>query len=142
MSAEWLQGAWLVTGGCGFIGSEFIRQVLGRADLAGVNVVNIDALSYAASPERLASVEKSPRYQFVKGNIAQAGEVKAAFEACGAAGPAAVVNFAAESHVDRSLFTGLPFVMANTVGVQVLLEASRPLAQKRHVEAFLAGFHG
>ena len=137
MTAELLKGAWLVTGGCGFIGSEFIRQVLGRADLAGVNIVNVDALSYAASPERLASVEKSPRYRFVKCNIAHAAEVQAAFEACGAGGPVAVVNFAAESHVDRSLFTGIPFVMANTVGVQVLLEASRPLAQRGTLRRFL-----
>src|SRR4051812_1982562 len=92
-----LNGTWLVTGGCGFIGSEFIRQVLGssRADLANVKIVNVDALSYAASPERLASVEKSPRYRFVKANIAHAGEVKAAFEACGEDGPTAVINFAA-----------------------------------------------
>jgi dTDP-glucose 4,6-dehydratase len=61
----------------------------------------------------------------VKANIAHVPEVKAAYEACGSAGPVAVVNFAAESHVDRSLFTGVPFVMANTLGVQVMLEAAR-----------------
>ncbi len=134
VEAELLQGTWLVTGGCGFIGSEFIRQVLsaGRADLGGVRIVNMDALSYAASPERLAAVASSPRYVFVKGNIASAEDVKRAFEACGGGGgrgPVAVVNFAAESHVDRSLFTGVPFVMANTVGVQVLLEAARASMQ-------------
>jgi dTDP-glucose 4,6-dehydratase len=132
-------GTWLVTGGCGFIGSEFIRQVLSpsRPDLAGVKIVNVDALSYAASPERLASVDKSPRYQFIKCNIAHASEVKTAFDACGPDGPTAVVNFAAESHVDRSLFTGVPFVMANTVGVQVLLEASRAGAQKGTLKRFV-----
>ncbi len=132
-----LTGAWIVTGGCGFIGSEFIRQVLGRPDLSSVRIVNLDALSYAASPERLAAVEKSPRYQFVKANIAHPAEVQAAFHACGADGPAAIVNFAAESHVDRSLFTGIPFVMANTLGVQVLLEAARPLAQRGTMKRFL-----
>jgi dTDP-glucose 4,6-dehydratase len=125
MSETLTNGTWLVTGGCGFIGSEFIRQVIAREDLRGVKIVNVDALSYAASPERLASVEKSGRYQFVKANIAHAPEVKAAYEACGSGGPVAVVNFAAESHVDRSLFTGVPFVMANTLGVQVMLEAAR-----------------
>jgi dTDP-glucose 4,6-dehydratase len=137
MSDELLNGTWLVTGGCGFIGSEFIRQVMGRQDLRGVKIVNVDALSYAASPERVAEAATSQRYTFVKANIAHAGEVKAAFEACGPGGPTAVVNFAAESHVDRSLFTGIPFVMANTVGVQVLLEASRPYVQKGTMKRFV-----
>ena len=139
VSADLSNGTWIVTGGYGFIGSEFIRQVLGgsRPDLAGVKIVNVDALSYAASPERLASVASSPRYKFVKCNIANANEVKAAIDACGPEGPAAIVNFAAESHVDRSLFTGIPFVMANTVGVQVLLEASRPLVQRGTMKRFL-----
>lgn len=132
-------GTWLVTGGCGFIGSEFIRQVLdgSRPDLSNVKIVNVDALSYAASPERLASIDKSSRYRFVKANISHPVEVKTAFDACGPDGPVAVVNFAAESHVDRSLFTGIPFVMANTVGVQVLLEASRPRVQKGTMKRFL-----
>src|SRR6476660_5648232 len=135
--SDLIKGTWLVTGGCGFIGSEFIRQVIVKPELAGVKILNVDALSYAASPERLASVEKSPRYKFVKGNIAQPGEVKGAFESCGAEGPVAVVNFAAESHVDRSLFTGVPFVMANTLGVQVLLEASRPFVEKGILKRFV-----
>lgn len=125
MSDALVNGTWLVTGGCGFIGSEFIRQVIRREDLRGVTIVNVDALSYAASPERVAEVEPSGRYRFVKANISHPAEVKEAYEACGAGGPVAVVNFAAESHVDRSLFTGVPFVMANTLGVQVMLEAAR-----------------
>jgi dTDP-glucose 4,6-dehydratase len=128
MSLDLSSGTWLVTGGCGFIGSEFLRQA--HAQLPNVKFVNVDALSYAASPERLASIEKSPRYKFVKCNIAHPAEVHAAFEACGPNGPMAVVNFAAESHVDRSLFTGVPFVMANTLGVQVLLEACRTYLPK------------
>ena len=70
MSDELLNGTWLVTGGCGFIGSEFIRQVMGRQDLRGVKIVNVDALSYAASPERVAEAATSQRYTFVKANIA------------------------------------------------------------------------
>ncbi len=132
-------GTWLVTGGCGFIGSNFIKQALEK--LPHLKIVNLDALSYAASPERLASLEKNPRYSFVKANIAHPEEVKTAFAACaqvgGGEGPTAVINFAAESHVDRSLFTGVPFVMANTLGVQVLLEASRPLVQKGSLKRFL-----
>lgn len=126
-----LNGTWLVTGGCGFIGSEFIRQAL--RTLPNVRIVNVDALSYAASPERLATVANDSRYKFFKANIAHPAEVQAAFEACGAnggGGPTAVINFAAESHVDRSLFTGVPFVLANTVGVQVLLEESRKYVGK------------
>jgi dTDP-glucose 4,6-dehydratase len=127
-AAPLTSATWLVTGGCGFIGSEFIRQAL--AAHRQVRIVNIDSLSYAASPERLKSVVEGPaanRYAFVKGDIAEPGAVEAAFAAGNNAfAPAqAVINFAAESHVDRSLFTGVPFVRANTLGVQVLLEASR-----------------
>ena len=128
-------GVWLVTGGCGFIGAEFIRQAL--AQCPKVHIVNIDALSYAASPERLASVSDNPRYSFYKGDIAEPAQVDQALEICTRKGDgkkcSAIINFAAESHVDRSLFTGLPFVRANTLGVQVLLEAARD----HKVERFL-----
>ena len=122
--SELTAGCWLVTGGCGFIGSEFIRQAL--AGHPGLRIVNIDSLSYAASPERLAGVDES-RYAFVKGDIAVAADVQRAIDTCVQrfGGCQAIVNFAAESHVDRSIFTGVPFVMANTLGVQVLLEAAK-----------------
>ena len=132
---ELLRSTWLVTGGCGFIGSEFLRQV--HAACPHVTLVNADALSYAASPERLASIDQSPRYKFIKCNIAHPEQVQAAFDLCGPNGPAAVVNFAAESHVDRSLFTGVPFVMANTLGVQVLLETARTALPKGTFKRFL-----
>ena len=102
--------------------------------------MNIDSLSYAASPERLAGVAAGPhsqRYWFIKGDIASSADVQIAFEACGKT-PAkkctAVVNFAAESHVDRSLFTGVPFVQANTLGVQVLIEAAKAHDVDRFVQ--------
>lgn len=123
------KGTWLVTGGLGFIGAEFIRQALRQHP--EVKVVNMDSLSYAASPERLsdllADAGVAKRYRFIKGDIANRADVDTAMAACVELGGAchAVVNFAAESHVDRSIFTGVPFVMANTVGVQVLLEAAR-----------------
>lgn len=128
---ELTQGCWLVTGGCGFIGAEFIRQAMAR--FSELRIVNIDALSYAASPERLAAVQDDPRYGFVHGDIAVPQDVQRALELCrkprrGPAGEcSAIINFAAESHVDRSIFSGLPFVRANTLGVQVLLEAARAL---------------
>jgi dTDP-glucose 4,6-dehydratase len=134
------QGTWLVTGGCGFIGAEFIRQAL--AALPQVKIVNIDALSYAASPARLDSVTNGPaaaRYRFIKGDISRPGDVNAALALCtGFGGRAdAVVNFAAESHVDRSLFTGVPFVLANTLGVQTLLEAARKANNGGGISRFL-----
>ena len=118
-------GTWLVTGGCGFIGAEFIRQSL--AECPDVHIVNLDALSYAASPERLSTVADHPRYHFIRGDIAEPDQVAKAIQlGVQTGGPCrAIVNFAAESHVDRSLFTGVPFVRANTLGVQVLLEAAR-----------------
>ena len=138
--ANLTSATWLVTGGCGFIGSEFIRQTLSAYPY--VKILNLDALSYAASPERLAAVTAGPqaaRYKFMKGDISNSLDVAAAFAlAHNAFGPvAAVVNIAAESHVDRSLFTGIPFVRANTLGVQVLLEAARAANAGKGVTRFL-----
>ncbi len=124
-------GTWLVTGGCGFIGSEFIRQAL--VVCPGVQIVNIDSLSYAASPARLANVAHTGRHLFVKGDISSPADVAAALAKC-PGGCSALINFAAESHVDRSIFTGLPFVQANTMGVQVLLEAARAAKVRRFVQ--------
>jgi dTDP-glucose 4,6-dehydratase len=136
---ELVRGTWLVTGGCGFIGSEFLRQA--HRQFPEVKLVNVDSLSYAASPERVAELEGSARYRFVKCDISRPGEVAGAFEACaalgGTGGPTAVVNFAAESHVDRSLFTGMPFVLANTLGVQVLLEEGRKYVEKGVLKRFV-----
>jgi dTDP-glucose 4,6-dehydratase len=111
----------LVTGGCGFIGSNFIRWLLadGNTDLS--RVVNLDKLTYAGNPSNLSDVAADGRYVFVHGDIgdeAQVGRVLAAH------GIGAVVNFAAESHVDRSIDSPEPFVQTNVLGTLRLLNAA------------------
>src|SRR6201997_2060800 len=88
---------WLVTGGLGFIGSNFVRLAL--REQADLEIVNLDAMTYAGNPENLRDVEGSERYSFVRGDIC---DPKAVAEAIGH-GVDAIVNFAAETHVDRSI---------------------------------------
>ncbi|MCR9244190.1 MAG: dTDP-glucose 4,6-dehydratase, partial [bacterium] len=109
----------LVTGGAGFIGSNFVRQLL--AETAD-EVVNLDALTYAGNLENLADVEGNERYTFVRGDIADVPAMTAVFEEHK---PDRVVHFAAESHVDRSVLDATEFVRTNVVGTQVLLDQSR-----------------
>jgi dTDP-glucose 4,6-dehydratase len=111
----------LVTGGLGFIGSNFIRQVL--ADRPGWSVVNLDLCTYAGNPANLADVADRPGYRFVRGDIADRAVVAEALAACDA-----VVNFAAESHVDRSILSAEPFVRTNVLGTMVLLDQVRARA--------------
>lgn len=109
----------LVTGGAGFIGSNFIRHLLTReADCA---VVNLDKLTYAGNLENLADIEGDPRYRFVRGSICDVDLVE---ELLGE-GFDALVNLAAESHVDRSIQDARAFVDTNVLGTQTLLEACR-----------------
>jgi len=110
----------LVTGGAGFIGSNFIRHVL--HEYPDWKITNLDKLTYAGNPENLREVEDNPRYTFVRGDIADR-ETVAGLVAGG--GFDAVVNFAAESHVDRSILDAGPFIETNIRGTQVLLEAAR-----------------
>jgi dTDP-glucose 4,6-dehydratase len=117
----------LVTGGCGFIGSNFIRHVL-EAD-PEVRVVNFDCLSYAGNLANLADLAEHPRYTFVKGDVADASAVGAAL-----AGVEAIVHFAAESHVDRSILDSGPFVRTNVLGTQVLLDAARVAGIRKYVQ--------
>jgi dTDP-glucose 4,6-dehydratase len=117
-----------VTGGCGFIGSNFVRHLL-RSDPA-VRVVNFDALTYAGNLANLADVASDPRYRFVKGDITERGQVLDAL----AEGTDAVINFAAESHVDRSILDSGPFVRTNVLGTQILLDAARAKNVKRYVQ--------
>jgi dTDP-glucose 4,6-dehydratase len=110
---------WLVTGGSGFIGSTFVRLVL--AERPSVRVVNFDALTYAGNPANLASVEGEARYRFVHGNICDAAAVDAAI----GDGVDAILNFAAETHVDRSILAPEEFLHTDILGTHVLLEAVR-----------------
>jgi dTDP-glucose 4,6-dehydratase len=119
----------LVTGGAGFIGSNFVQLVLRTRP--GWQVVNLDALTYAGNLENLSAVEGSPDYAFVQGDICESADVARAFAACRA--PVSVVHFAAESHVDRSIQSGLPFVRTNVLGTQVLLDESRARGVERFV---------
>jgi dTDP-glucose 4,6-dehydratase len=109
----------LVTGGAGFIGSNFIRQVLAL----GKNhvLVNYDKLTYAGNLENLEEVAKNPAYSFVKGDICEVGAVESAMNGCDA-----VVHFAAESHVDRSIYEPAPVIETNVTGTFVLLQVAQP----------------
>ncbi len=117
----------LVTGGCGFIGSNFIRYLL-EADPA-VTVLNFDCLTYAGNLANLADLAGHPRYRFVRGDVADPHAVRAA-----ARGAHSVIHFAAESHVDRSIHDSGPFVRTNVVGTQVLLDAAREHKVARFVQ--------
>jgi dTDP-glucose 4,6-dehydratase len=108
----------LVTGGAGFIGSNFVRFVLEQRPTW--RVVNLDALTYAGNPDNLRDVEHDDRYTFVHGDIRDRDSVLAALAGCDA-----VVHFAAESHVDRSILDSAPFISTNVQGTQVLLDACR-----------------
>ena len=103
-----------VTGGAGFIGSNFIRHVLGLKK--GYSIVNFDKLTYAGNLENLASLAKDPGYRFVKGDICDPAAVEAAMNGC-----ESVVHFAAESHVDRSIYEPAPVIETNVTGTFVLL---------------------
>jgi dTDP-glucose 4,6-dehydratase len=109
----------LVTGGAGFIGSAFVRMAIGQTDWT---VVNFDKLTYAGNLENLASVDQNPRYRFVQGDICDSEAVNALVSG---ERPDAIVHFAAESHVDRSILSPEPVVRTNYNGTFTLLEAAR-----------------
>jgi len=112
---------WLVTGGAGFIGSNFVRAALESSD---ARIVVVDKLTYAGNLQSLAEVSDNPRYGFVQADIADREAVRGIFREHQ---PTVVVNFAAESHVDRSIDGPSAFVETNIVGTFELLEASRQL---------------
>lgn len=117
----------LVTGGAGFIGGNFVLYMVNQypEDM----IVNLDALTYAGNLETLKSVENAPNYRFVKGDIADRDFIYQLFET---EKFDAVINFAAESHVDRSILDPGIFVKTNVLGTQVLLDASRKYEVKRY----------
>jgi dTDP-glucose 4,6-dehydratase len=119
----------LVTGGAGFIGSHFVRYVL--ANRADWWVVNLDKLTYAGNLENLRDLETHSRCRFVQGDIANRTLVNRLFQE---ESFDIVVNFAAESHVDRSILDASPFVETNIRGTQVLLDAAREFSLKRYIQ--------
>lgn len=114
----------LVSGGLGFIGSNFIRQSISKYD----GLTNIDNLSHGSNPWSLEDINGNPRYLFVKGDIADQALVSGLTKDVNL-----IVNFAAQSHVDRSIFDPTPFVASNIMGTYALLEGAR----KHDVESFL-----
>lgn len=114
----------LVTGGAGFIGSNFIHYWL--VTHPQDHIINYDKLTYAGNLASLTDVEKSPSYKFIKGDIGDGREVEKAME-----GVDIVLNFAAESHVDRSILDPAPFIMTNVVGTQILLDVALKAKVKR-----------
>jgi dTDP-glucose 4,6-dehydratase len=118
----------LITGGAGFIGSNFVRFILDR--YRDCKVYNLDKLTYAGNLENLAGLESDARHEFLHGDICDG---KTVLEALGK-GVDAVVNFAAESHVDRSILHSSEFVQTNIVGTQNLLEHCRKNGIKRYIQ--------
>ena len=116
----------LVTGGCGFIGSAFVRLVL--LERPGWRVVNFDKLTYAASPESLTEIEGNRDYGFVRGDVV---DRPALDEVLRREGIEAVVHLAAESHVDRSILGPQVFVQTNVLGTSVVLEAALAASVRR-----------
>jgi dTDP-glucose 4,6-dehydratase len=117
----------LVTGGAGFIGSAFLRMLIGETD---ARVINLDKLTYAGNLENLASVDGDARYRFVHGDICDAAQMDSLVED---EKPDAIVHFAAESHVDRSIPSPEPVIQTNFRGTFCLLEAARRFGVPRFV---------
>ncbi len=115
---------YLVTGGAGFIGSNFVRFLFNKYGDAA-QVVNLDKLTYAGIRENLAEYEGRPNYRFVHGDIAKSEHVAEAYKGVDGGGVDVVVNFAAETHVDRSLMEAGTFIETDVHGVLVLLEEAR-----------------
>ena len=119
----------MVTGGCGFIGSNFIR--LQFDTYPDLSIVNVDALTYAGNLENLRDIEDDQRYKFCHGDISDRNFLESIL---GDGVVDAVVNFAAESHVDRSILDSGPFVQTNIVGAQVLMDACRAANVSRYLQ--------
>lgn len=117
----------LVTGGAGFIGSNFVRHVMHKHE--DLQVVVLDKLTYAGNLENLADVANDPRYSFQKGDICDADAARKAMAGCDI-----VLNFAAETHVDRSIGDPGDFVRTDVYGAYVLLEAAKDLEIKRFIQ--------
>ncbi|MBI3194451.1 MAG: dTDP-glucose 4,6-dehydratase [Ignavibacteriae bacterium] len=119
----------LVTGGCGFIGSNFVRYMLERHP--DYSIINFDALTYAGNLENLAGIENNPQYHFFKGDICKKEDVLSAVKKFGID---TIVNFAAESHVDRSILGPAVFVQTNVAGTGILLDVARETGIKKFLQ--------
>ncbi len=117
----------LVTGGAGFIGSNFIRLMLNKYE--DLKIINLDLLTYAGNLENLTDIQDNPNYTFIKGDIADYQIVNEVMQ-----GVDAVVNFAAESHVDRSITDPTVFIRTNVMGTQVLLDAAKKHQVARYLQ--------
>lgn len=123
-----MSGKILVTGGCGFIGSNFIAYMLKNFN---AEIVNLDALTYAGNLENLKQFEGHPDYSFIRGSINDRNLIEQTIEKYNVEG---IINFAAESHVDRSILDTSPFVETNIFGTITLLEAFRKYNLKKFVQ--------
>ncbi len=119
----------LVTGGCGFIGANFIRQELQTEP--ALEIINVDKLTYAGNLANLADVEGDSRYQFVRGDICDREVISRLLQTHEVT---AVINFAAETHVDRSIHDSSPFLRTNVIGTQTLLDCCRQHQVARYVQ--------
>ena len=117
----------LVTGGCGFIGSNYIRYVLSKE--AEWQVINLDKITYAGNPENLSDIVNDARYRFVHGDICSVEVVMPLVDEADV-----VINFAAETHVDRSIMGGAEFVQTNINGTYTLLECARVCGVERFLQ--------
>jgi len=117
----------LVTGGCGFIGSNFIRYFL--KSYPNDSLINVDKLTYAGNLENLSDLSQSPHYHFIRGDITDASRMEELINK----GVDAIINFAAESHVDRSIEDPSAFMKTNVFGTLVLLEAIRKVFPKQRI---------
>ncbi|TAE31555.1 MAG: dTDP-glucose 4,6-dehydratase [Candidatus Kapaibacterium sp.] len=119
----------LVTGGAGFIGSNFIRRVLAQSPTT--RIINFDALTYAGNLENLHDIAQNPQYSFVHGSIQNKELLE---HMCAKEGVQTIINFAAESHVDRSIMSAQPFVDTNIQGTLTLLEVAKKFKHPRYVQ--------
>ena len=118
----------LVTGGAGFIGSNFIKYILKK--YPDYQIINLDKLTYCGNLDNLRDIENDPRYQFIKGDICDSNLVDKIISQK----PEVVVNFAAESHVDRSILDSNPFLKTNILGTYTLLETVKKYRIGRFIQ--------
>jgi len=118
----------LITGGLGFIGSNFIRHIMNK--YPDYWVINLDKMTYAGNPENLKDIEKDPHYKFVRGCITNEDLVN---ELVSSERPDVIIHFAAESHVDRSIHGSLDFIHTNVMGTRVLLDAAKNYKIERFI---------